>query len=133
MMLIKFYKDLQVEEITTNNQKDIDYFLKHGYRPLSVKFVPGDHKTLPKSVDERIIVTIEHLINHVKDSRIFGAAKLNAQVTTPDIKIKKRNDPLLLIWYSKFERFHKYLSEDELNEGMFSLVQYKSKQLKGLE
>lgn len=123
MMYVQFKKDWQIVDITTNNKKDIDYFQQNGYHPFSLQFVPGIERISPKSVDKRINITKEFLIDQVKNTRILGAAKLNAEVIIHNIKIIRRNDPSLLSWYTKFERFHKFLSEEELNEGILSLEQ----------
>ena len=115
MMTVKFELNGIEKEITTNNQADIDVFLKRGYHPISVKFVPGGEERIePEPEDKRIPITLEYMLNEINNTLKVGAAKLNA-------KIVNRHDPELLKWYAKFPRFHSRLTEEELIEGKMQL------------
>jgi len=121
MMEVQFVKDSQPFKITTNNQKDIDYFLQNGYYPESVQFVPGPRKNPPEPVEKRISITNQILFNEVQNTRNFGKETLNAEGMKPDIKITKRDDPEVLNWCIKSERFHKHLSPEDFIEGSLAL------------
>ncbi|MCK9212093.1 MAG: hypothetical protein M0P61_14725 [Ignavibacteriaceae bacterium] len=105
MMQITFDKDGGEIQLTTNNQMELDVCLQNNYKPIAMKFVPGDERIEPEPKDERITITPGFLIQSLREKR----KGINL---TPLIKLEVAKDPALIKWYAKFEQFRKFYDEE---------------------